>query len=132
MIGCLRPAPLHNLHVLASIKPTQLRRQRATVSSAHRRSRGWAKGAMPPPNFLENMVILCFERRFSKQNSVIRLKSNTFAPKIFFPPPNFWAGYATASACRALDPRHLLFSLFTTEIENVFCVSCAGIARFHR
>jgi len=29
-----------------------------------------------PPNFLENLVILCFERRFSKQNSVIRLKFN--------------------------------------------------------
>ena len=34
-----------------------------------------AKGAMPP-KFLENMVILCFERRFSKQNSVIHLKSS--------------------------------------------------------
>ena len=27
-----------------------------------------------PPTFLEHMVILCFERRFSKQNSVISLK----------------------------------------------------------
>jgi len=44
-----------------------------------------------PPKFLENIVILCFERRFSKQNSVIRLKSN------ILPPPNFWAGYATDS-----------------------------------
>jgi len=26
--------------------------------------------------FLENIVILCFERRFSKQNSVIRLNLN--------------------------------------------------------
>jgi len=34
-----------------------------------------AKGAMPP-QFLENVVILCFERRFYKQNSVNRLKSN--------------------------------------------------------
>jgi len=42
-----------------------------------------------PPRFLENMVILCFERRFSQQNSVIRLKSNILAPT------NFWAGYAT-------------------------------------
>ena len=41
-----------------------------------------------PPKFLENVVILCFER-FSKQNSVIRLKSN------ILPPQNFWAGYAT-------------------------------------
>ena len=29
------------------------------------------------------MVILCFERRFSKQNKVIRLKSNIFPPKKF-------------------------------------------------
>ena len=49
-----------------------------------------AKGAMTPPKFLENIVILCFERRFSKENSAIRLKSNIFAP-----PTNFWAGYAT-------------------------------------
>ena len=38
-----------------------------------------------------HIVILCFERRFSKQNSVIRLKSNILAPQ------NFWAGYATAA-----------------------------------
>jgi len=46
-------------------------------------------GAMPH-KFLEHIVILYFERRFSKQNSVIRLKSN------IWPPPFFWAGYATA------------------------------------
>jgi len=32
---------------------------------------------------------LCFERRFSKQNSVIRLKSNILAPPKFFRPPTF-------------------------------------------
>jgi len=42
-----------------------------------------AKGAMPPPNILENIVIFCFKRRFSKQNSVIRLKSNILAPPKF-------------------------------------------------
>jgi len=36
-----------------------------------------------PPKFSENIVILCFERHFSKQNSVIRLKSNILPPKIF-------------------------------------------------
>jgi len=36
-----------------------------------------------PQTFLENIVILCFERRFSKQNSVIRLKSNILAPLSF-------------------------------------------------
>jgi len=36
-----------------------------------------------PPKFVENIVILCFERRFSKENRV-RLKSNILAPpKIF-------------------------------------------------
>jgi len=35
-----------------------------------------------PPQFLENIVILCFESRFFKQNSAIRLKSNIFPPKI--------------------------------------------------
>jgi len=39
-----------------------------------------------PPTFLECRVILCFERRFSKQNSVIRLKSNILAHPNFFPP----------------------------------------------
>jgi len=46
--------------------------------------RGGAKGPCPPKS-LENIVILCFEKRFSKQNSVIRLKSNILAP------PNFLA-----------------------------------------
>jgi len=47
------------------------------------------------PKFLENIVILCIERRFPKQNSVIGLKSNILASLHFLPPPNFWAGYAT-------------------------------------
>ena len=51
-------------------------------------ARGGAKRVMPP-NFWKNMVILYFERLFSQQNNVIRLKSNILAP------PNFWAGYAT-------------------------------------
>jgi len=37
-------------------------------------SRGDQRGHSP--KFLENTVILCFERSFSKQNSVIRLKLN--------------------------------------------------------
>jgi len=45
------------------------------------------------PKFLENTVILCFERRFSKQNSVISLKSNILAPQNFFPKKNL--GLAT-------------------------------------
>jgi len=45
-------------------------------------ARRGGKGAMPP-KFLEKIVILCFERRFSKQNSVIRLKSNILPSQIF-------------------------------------------------
>ena len=56
-------------------------------------------GAHGSPKFLENMVILCFERRFSKQNRVIRLKSNILPPlPIFWPLPNFRVGYATGWA----------------------------------
>ena len=43
----------------------------------HRRSQGMQRGH-DPHKFLENIVILCFEGRFSKQNSVIRLKLNIF------------------------------------------------------
>ena len=46
-------------------------------------ARGGQRGHNPK-KFLENMVILCFERRFSN------LKSYILAPQ------NFWAGYATA------------------------------------
>ena len=52
-------------------------------SPAHRRSQGGQRGR-EPPIFLENIVILCFERRFSKQNSVIRLKSNILPPTQIF------------------------------------------------
>ena len=35
---------------------------------------------MPPAKFLEHVVVLCFERRYPKRNSVIRLKSNSLPP----------------------------------------------------
>jgi len=50
--------------------------------SSHKRSQGGQRGHVPP-KFLENIVILCFERRFSQQNSVIRLKSSILAPTKF-------------------------------------------------
>ena len=54
----------------------QWRTQKISEGGAkHRRNQGGPKGPCPP-KFLENIVILCFERRFSKQNSVIRLKLN--------------------------------------------------------
>ena len=54
-------------------------------------AKGRAREVMHP-KCLENIVILCFERRFSKQNSVTRLKSSILAS-------NFWAGYATVTVC---------------------------------
>ena len=45
----------------------------------HRRS----QGGHGPPKFLEHTVILCFERRYCKQNGVIRLKSKHCAPPEF-------------------------------------------------
>ena len=51
-------------------------------------ARGGQRGHAPP-KCLENIVILCFERRFSKQNGVIRLNSNILSPLIFLPPSKF-------------------------------------------
>ena len=51
----------------------------------HRRNQGGQRSHVPP-KILENIVILCFERRFSKQNSVIPVKSNILAIKFFVPP----------------------------------------------
>jgi len=59
-----------------------------------------AKGPWPP-KFLEHIVILYFERRFSKQNSVIRLKSDILAPPNFFAHPKF-LGWLRHWLC--LDP----------------------------
>jgi len=57
----------------------------------HRRSQREAYRALPLPEFLEHIVILCFERRYPKQNNVILLKSNILASQYF------WAGYATGT-----------------------------------
>jgi len=47
------------------------------------------------------MVILCFERRFSKQNSVISLKSNILAtPQIFGPATPLRSALALLSRSR--------------------------------
>ena len=44
---------------------------------------------MPPPQFVEHMVILYFERRYPKQNSFIRLKSDLLPPNVFGLPQVF-------------------------------------------
>jgi len=61
-----------------------------------------------PHKCFENMVILCFERRFSKQNSVFRLKSNILGPlQEFLASPKFSACYATGR-----------YPLYKTPLEN--------------
>jgi len=55
---------------------------RSQVSFRHRRSQGGKRGH-GHRKFLENTVISCFEMRFSKQNGVIRPKSNILAPPKF-------------------------------------------------
>jgi len=47
----------------------------------HRRSQGGQRGH-DPPKCLKHIVILCFEMRYPKQNSIIRLKY-ILAPQIF-------------------------------------------------
>jgi len=49
------------------------------------------------PQILEYKVILCFERRHLKQNSVIRLKSIILVPQIFCPLKKFWTDYTTGT-----------------------------------
>jgi len=79
----------------------------------HRRSQG-CKGAIPP-KFLENVVILCFESRFSKQNSVILLKSNILPPPIFFPPQI--SGLATQLTLPGLDQCWLSVLLCSSVVQ---------------
>jgi len=82
--------------------------ERKRSSQRHRHSQGGGKRGHGSHKFLENIVILCFETRFSRQNNVIRLKSNILlANSNFCPPPNFWAGHATAQRT-CFD--HLMFA----------------------
>jgi len=95
-------------------------------SRNHRRSQGGPNGAPLPPNFLENTGILSFERRFSKQNSVIRLKSNILAPQ------NFWSGYATARNSVSLgriDQSHAqkVSGVTSPHHQHTFVISRSGV-----
>ena len=67
--------------------------RRNATHKRHRRSQGGQR-VYGLPKFLENIEIVCFERRFSKQNSVIRLKLNILAPSKFFATPQIF-GLAT-------------------------------------
>jgi len=58
---------------------------------------GVARGALAtmPPQIFRTYSHLCFERRYHKQNSVIRLKPNILYPTKFFDSPKFvgWLRY---------------------------------------
>jgi len=49
------------------------------------------------PKFYEYLVNMCFERRFTKQNTVGSLISK------IFPQKNFWAGYATVAQSQEMS-----------------------------
>jgi len=68
-----------------------------------------------PPKFLEHIVILCFEKRFSKQNRVIRLKSNILATPKFLTTPKFlgWLRHWVV-----LHTKQMHYLSLLSEIDN--------------
>jgi len=99
------------VHLRSSLTTLQLKQDGMHGPRRIHVAREGPKGPCPPKlkkysiMFWEAFFILCFERRFFKQNSVIRLKSN------ISPPSNFWAGYATATKRRL----NVLFAGFVTR-----------------
>jgi len=81
-----------------------------SFACSHRRSQRGLGSHVTPQNF-RIYRHLCFERRYHKQNSVIRLKSNILTPTKFFGPPNAWAGYATACRGKLLNLREGCFAV---------------------
>jgi len=65
------------------------------------------------PKLLENILNLCFERRFSKQNSIIRLKSNIL-------PPQKILGWLRHCRCRSSYPlvKFLSEALLMKDLTN--------------
>jgi len=80
---------------------------------------------MLSPKFLENIGILCFERRFSKQNSVIRLISDILAfPKFrasYTTVQSYKSGRARAWVCQNISGLHT--KLFCNIRSNDFFLS---------
>jgi len=71
---------------------------------------------------LEHIVILCFERRFSKQNSVIRQKSNILAPPKFLGWLRHW--YFHIFVCSLLLRcmlEVLRFACVSEDLHNTQC-----------
>ena len=84
---------------------------------------GVARGPYPP-KFVECLVIVCFERRYPKQNTVARLQSNILRH------PTLWAGYATdfsyirmefwsKASTEATTSKHYATILFKTNLDNL-------------
>jgi len=69
------------------------------LGAVHRRSQWGTKGPCQSPKCLENIVIVCFERRFSKQNSVIWLKSNILALPKFLGWLRHWRRLTSLRPC---------------------------------
>jgi len=88
-------------------------------------ARGGAKESWPP-KFLEKIVILCFERRFFKQSSVIRQKWNILSPQMFWHPPNFWTGYATGTHADILKHSLSRTEKFE-EYQTYFMITGQGV-----
>jgi len=68
------------------------------IPITHRRRQG-GEGGSAAHKFLAYLVILCIERRCSKQNTVARLSKD-------LPPKKLWAGYATAITVLYKDVLH--------------------------
>jgi len=76
-----------------------------------------------PPKFLENIVILWFERRFSKQNSVIRLKSYILVTQNFLDPPKFLSWLRHWNCRQKVVNRAALQVFVVLDIANIDKIS---------
>jgi len=96
-----------NIKFCNSWKQTWKQSWLLTLSSVYKQTRSKHRRSQErhgPSKFLEKLVILCFERQCSKQNTAVRLKSRHLAPQIF------WAGYATGSKTRTNSTAHALLT----------------------
>jgi len=84
---------------------------------------GVARGAkgLWPPKFLENIVILCFERRFSKQNSVFCLKANVLPPQFVCLPKNFGLATTLVRTLRFSSVQSVSFSCSSIKSCRKYC-----------
>jgi len=99
----------------------------------HRCSQGGPKGPCTP-KFLENVVILCFERNFSKQNSVIR--SNILAPPKFLGWLHHWSHTVKYSIFKLALTPIVACDFSTCQLLNGCCHKCSwqtrGFRNIHR